>query len=133
MSTNAWDAAGAAHFGFNVAWLNRFNKIQEVLPGRPKMVITTLVDLMELVGARIMNTMPRSDIAPPVFADVQAAAERLSGRAIRTPLLENVQLNERCGGRVLIKAETLQRTGSFNFAALITCSARFRRPIRQPA
>ncbi len=53
VSTNAWDAAGAAHFGFNVAWLNRFNKIQEVLPGRPKMVITTLVDLMELVGARI--------------------------------------------------------------------------------
>ncbi|WP_246116738.1 threonine ammonia-lyase [Denitrobaculum tricleocarpae] len=56
-----------------------------------------------------------ADIAPPVFADVQAAAERLSGQAIRTPLLENVQLNELCGGRVLIKAETLQRTGSFKF------------------
>ncbi|TQV80957.1 threonine/serine dehydratase [Denitrobaculum tricleocarpae] len=54
-------------------------------------------------------------MAPPVFADVQAAAERLSGQAIRTPLLENVQLNELCGGRVLIKAETLQRTGSFKF------------------
>ncbi len=62
-----------------------------------------------------MNTMPPSEITPPVFADVQAAAERLSGHAIRTPLLENLQLNERCGGRVLIKAETLQRTGSFKF------------------
>lgn len=50
VSTNAWDAAGAAHFGFNVAWLNRFNKIQEVLPGKPKVVINTLVDLMELMG-----------------------------------------------------------------------------------
>lgn len=50
VSTNAWDAAGAAHFGFNVAWLNRFGKIQEVLPGKPKVVINTLVDLMELMG-----------------------------------------------------------------------------------
>lgn len=54
-------------------------------------------------------------VAPPVFADVEAAAERLSGQAVRTPLLENMQLNEVCGGRVLIKAETLQRTGSFKF------------------
>ncbi len=61
------------------------------------------------------GTQSAADITPPVFADVQAAAERLSGRAIRTPLLENVQLNELCGGRVLIKAETLQRTGSFKF------------------
>lgn len=50
VSTNAWDAAGAAHFGFNVAWLNRFNKIQEVLPGRPKAVMTGLSDLVELIG-----------------------------------------------------------------------------------
>lgn len=50
VSTNAWDAAGAAHFGFNVAWLNRFNKIQEVLPGRPKAVMTGLADLIELIG-----------------------------------------------------------------------------------
>lgn len=56
-----------------------------------------------------------ASIAPPSFVDVQEAAERLSGRAIRTPLLENVQLNEICGGRILIKAETLQRTGSFKF------------------
>ncbi|WP_282609003.1 haloacid dehalogenase type II [Pelagibius sp. Alg239-R121] len=50
VSTNAWDAAGAAHFGFNVAWLNRFSKIQEVLPGRPKAVINTLTDLSDLIG-----------------------------------------------------------------------------------
>ena len=34
---------------------------------------------------------------------------------MRTPLLESQALNERCGGRVLLKAEVFQRTGSFKF------------------
>jgi threonine dehydratase len=51
----------------------------------------------------------------PSFADVEAAAERLAGRAITTPLLNAPALDERVGGRVLLKAETLQRTGSFKF------------------
>ena len=51
----------------------------------------------------------------PTFADVTAAAKRLHGLALRTPLLESPALNERVGGRVLLKAETLQRTGSFKF------------------
>jgi threonine dehydratase len=51
-----------------------------------------------------------------VSADgVRAAARRLSGVAVRTPLLENEWLNERVGGRVLMKAETLQHGGSFKF------------------
>ena len=49
----------------------------------------------------------------PTFADVQAAARRLEGVAIRTPLLENPRVNDRLGGRLFIKAECLQRTGSF--------------------
>ncbi len=49
----------------------------------------------------------------PTFADVQAAARRLEGIAIRTPLLENARVNARLGGRLFIKAECLQRTGSF--------------------
>jgi threonine dehydratase len=51
----------------------------------------------------------------PTFADVEAAAVRLRGRAVRTPLLESEVLNDRVGGRVLLKAECLQRTGSFKF------------------
>ncbi|HEY5598426.1 MAG TPA: threonine/serine dehydratase [Kiloniellales bacterium] len=51
----------------------------------------------------------------PDFRDVEAAAKRLRGLAVRTPLLESPALNERVGGRVLLKAETLQRTGSFKF------------------
>jgi threonine dehydratase len=51
----------------------------------------------------------------PTVADVEAAAARLHGIAVRTPLLESEALNERAGGRVLMKAECLQRTGSFKF------------------
>jgi len=51
----------------------------------------------------------------PTFADVAAAAERLGGVAVATPLLESAALNQRVGGRVLLKAEPLQHTGSFKF------------------
>lgn len=57
----------------------------------------------------------QTPIETPLFADVKAAAKRLAGYAVRTPLLENQQLNEHCGGRILIKPEILQRTGSFKF------------------
>ncbi len=52
---------------------------------------------------------------PPSLADIAAAAERLRGRAVVTPLLESPLLNARLGGRLLVKAEPLQRTGSFKF------------------
>ena len=51
----------------------------------------------------------------PDFDDVEAAARRVAGYAIGTPLLEHPFLNELVGGRVLLKAECLQRTGSFKF------------------
>ena len=60
-----------------------------------------------------MTSSPPFD--PPVFADILSAAQRLEGKAVLTPLLESPLLNERIGGRLLIKAEPLQRTGSFKF------------------
>lgn len=51
----------------------------------------------------------------PRFEDVQGAAERLSGLAIATPLLNLPALDDRLGGRIFLKAECLQRTGSFKF------------------
>ena len=51
----------------------------------------------------------------PTFDDVARAAERIAGVARRTPVLEFDTLNARVGGRVLIKPESLQRTGSFKF------------------
>jgi len=51
----------------------------------------------------------------PEIADILAAARRLVGLAVTTPLLESPALNTRLGGRLLVKAECLQRTGSFKF------------------
>ncbi len=50
VSTNGWDAHGAANFGFKVAWLNRFGQQPEKLPGEPSAVITTLAELPGLLG-----------------------------------------------------------------------------------
>jgi threonine dehydratase len=51
----------------------------------------------------------------PTFADIQAAAHRIARHAVRTPLVESPVLNARTGGRVFLKLEMLQRTGSFKF------------------
>ena len=53
--------------------------------------------------------------APPTAADIEAAAARLGGVVVETPLLESPLLNAAVGGRVLVKAECLQRTGSFKY------------------
>ena len=49
------------------------------------------------------------------FADVEAAARRIRPHAVRTPLVESPVLSAFRGGRVFLKLETLQRTGSFKF------------------
>src|SRR5262245_62547890 len=58
---------------------------------------------------------PSPDPALPTAADVDAAARRLAGVALRTPLISSPVLDALAGGRVFLKAETLQRTGSFKF------------------
>jgi threonine dehydratase len=52
---------------------------------------------------------------PADFQGVQDAARQIEGAAVRTPLIESPALNERVGGRVLLKAETLQVAGAFKF------------------
>src|ERR1700676_195932 len=54
-------------------------------------------------------------VSLPTAADVEAAARRLAGVALHTPLLTSATLDAMTGGRVFLKAETLQRTGSFKF------------------
>ncbi len=51
----------------------------------------------------------------PSIDDVRAAAARLDGVAHRTPVLTSRTLDERTGGRLFLKAESFQRTGSFKF------------------
>ena len=60
---------------------------------------------------------PMTDSPPPILtvADVQSAAQQIAGHAIQTPLLESPLLNERLGGRLLVKAECLQLGGAFKF------------------
>ena len=50
MSSNAWDAAGAANFGFRVVWVNRFGQPRERIPGRHEHEVKTLDALPPLLG-----------------------------------------------------------------------------------
>lgn len=45
VTANGWDAAGAAQFGFRVAWINRLRQPRERLPAGPEIEIATLADL----------------------------------------------------------------------------------------
>src|SRR5207237_10507421 len=64
------------------------------------------------------------------YADVAAAAARLAGHVIRTPILRHPLLDALTGGTILVKPEPLQRTGSFklrgasNAALLLDAAAR---------
>lgn len=49
------------------------------------------------------------------FADIKAAAARIEGLAVKTPLIESPALNARLDARVLLKPETLQHAGAFKF------------------
>lgn len=51
----------------------------------------------------------------PSFADVVAAADRISSRLARTPVMTCPALDERTGRRVVFKCENLQRGGSFKY------------------
>lgn len=49
----------------------------------------------------------------PTIEDVRAAATRIAGIAVRTPLLRNDMLDEALGANAWVKAECLQRGGAF--------------------
>lgn len=49
-SSNAWDASGAANFGMQVAWINRYSQPPERLPGKPVAEFKDLNGLPGLVG-----------------------------------------------------------------------------------
>ena len=51
---------------------------------------------------------------------IQAAADRIAGQAVVTPILTSPFLDEIAGRRVFVKAEPLQRTGSFKFRGALS-------------
>jgi 2-haloacid dehalogenase len=50
LSSNGWDAAGAAAFGFRAIWVNRAGAPPENLPATPERQITSLAQLPALLG-----------------------------------------------------------------------------------
>ena len=64
-----------------------------------------------------MTTLPTHD-------DVRAAAERLAGRIVRTPMLRHPLLDQSTGATVLVKPEPLQRTGSFKLRGATNAALR---------
>jgi threonine dehydratase len=56
-----------------------------------------------------------TELVLPTVADVDAAARVLAPVAVRTPLLTSPALDALTGGRIFLKPEVLQRTGSFKF------------------
>jgi threonine dehydratase len=68
-----------------------------------------------MTSSRTSDRSAPPDIPSPGLADIEQAREGLRLVAVVTPLLRSTELDERTGGRVLIKPEVLQRTGSFKF------------------
>lgn len=77
--------------------------------------------------------MPHADFEFPVTAsDIEAAAQTLKPYAVRTPLLSSPALDALTGARILLKAEVLQRTGSFKFRGAFNKIASIAESARAP-
>jgi len=61
---------------------------------------------------------------PPDIDDIKAAAERIAGLALRTPLVASPWLSEAAGADVWLKLEIVQRTGSFKIRGAANAVAR---------
>ncbi|MEG4801011.1 threo-3-hydroxy-L-aspartate ammonia-lyase [Microcoleus sp. ARI1-B5] len=59
--------------------------------------------------------LPDQNALPVCFADVEAAAKRLQGKAFKTPVLTSQTVNKQTNSQVFFKCENFQRTGSFKF------------------
>ena len=83
--------------------------------GQPLSAPATALRPGDIRGATVRHGHNRDRQHLPTAADVDAAAARLAGVALRTPLINSPVLDAAVGARVFLKAETLQRTGSFKF------------------
>jgi 2-haloacid dehalogenase len=50
VSSNGWDATGAAAFGFQVAWCNRGGLPTETMPPAPAHIVTSLQEVVAIFG-----------------------------------------------------------------------------------
>jgi threonine dehydratase len=49
----------------------------------------------------------------PTFADIEAAADRIAGRVLRTPVVRSDALSRATGAEIVLKLDNLQATGAF--------------------
>lgn len=61
----------------------------------------------------------------PTFDDVQAAASRLKGHALRTPVLTSRTMDAQLGASLFFKCENFQRMGAFKFRGGFNALSRF--------
>ena len=61
----------------------------------------------------------------PTFNDVQAAASRLKGHALRTPVLTSRTMDAQLGASLFFKCENFQRMGAFKFRGGFNALSRF--------
>lgn len=62
------------------------------------------------------------------FEDILDAAARQNGQVVETPVLRSDALDEAIGARVFVKADCLQRTGSFKFRGAYNALSALRPP-----
>lgn len=67
----------------------------------------------------------------PTIDDVKAAARRIEGIAVRTPLIRNDALDAATGAKVFVKAENLQRGGAFKMRGAANAIAALDPTVRQ--
>ena len=63
-------------------------------------------------------------VRTPTRADVRSAQHALAGRIVRTPVLRSAEIDRLVGARVWLKAENLQRGGSFKLRGALVAVAR---------
>lgn len=80
-----------------------------------------------------MNTLTtnNSSIAVPDIDDVRAAAKRIEGKVVHTPLLKSDALDRLTGANVFVKAECLQTTGSFKLRGATNALAQLSKQQRE--
>jgi threo-3-hydroxy-L-aspartate ammonia-lyase len=67
----------------------------------------------------------------PTYADIEAAARRIAGAALRTPVATSRTVNRRVGAQVFFKCENLQRAGAFKFRGAYNALSRLSDEARQ--
>jgi len=65
------------------------------------------------------------------YADVKAAAERIDGRARRTPVMTSRHVDQRVNAQVFFKCENLQRVGAFKFRGALNALSQLNDEERQ--